>query len=107
HAVVDFRGAPSPAQLLANQLPPGAAAALGLPGAAGSAGPSSTAAPTSTGGLSGLPGIPATDATVSPPCPGCAPNQKPPNAPAGSTVDGDFAYLMPSPAGRIVYFRIE
>src|SRR5262249_36796912 len=34
NAVVDFHSAPSPAQLLANQLPPGAASALGL-GAAG------------------------------------------------------------------------
>lgn len=104
HAVVDFRSAPSPAQLLANQLPPGAAAALGLPGvggagAAGAPGIGAAAAP-------GL-GLPGADATNALPFAGFQQGQLPAGMPAGATLDGALSYLVPSPGGRIVYFRMD
>ncbi|HVW24325.1 MAG TPA: type II secretion system protein GspK [Polyangiaceae bacterium] len=108
HAVVDFRNAPTPAQLLANSLPPGAAAALGLGGVGGTSGIGG-----GTGlGAAGLPGMGlgtgfGTDVTNAMPYAGFVQGQLPANAPAGATMDGVFAYLMPSPGGRIVYFRTE
>jgi general secretion pathway protein K len=111
HAVVDFRNAPSPAQLLANQLPPGAAQALGLQGVGGQgAAPGSTptmpGAAASPGALGAL-GLPGADALNALPFAGFTPGQIPANMPAGATIDGAFAYLVPSPGGRVVYFRME
>jgi general secretion pathway protein K len=110
HAVVDFRGAPSPAQLLANQLPPGAAGALGLPGAAtaGGAPPTGAALGLGTPGATGV-GIDQTSAGAlnASPFAGFTAGQLPTGLPAGATLDGDLAFLMPSPGGRIVYFRID
>ncbi|HEX3595130.1 MAG TPA: type II secretion system protein GspK [Polyangiaceae bacterium] len=104
NAVVDFRSAPTPAQLLANVLPPGAAAALGLGGApgTGAAGSPGTGIGGGLGGL-GLTG----DATNALPYTGFQPGQLPANAPPGATVDGALAYLMPNPGGRIVYFHMD
>jgi general secretion pathway protein K len=103
HAVVDFRSAPTPAQLLANQLPPGAAAALGLAGAPGAAGAPATGAAGAGAGL----GLPGADATNALPFAGFVPGQLPGNLPAGATLDGALSYLVPSPGGRIVYFRMD
>jgi hypothetical protein len=105
HAVVDFRNAPTPQQLLVNQLPPGAAQALGIGGAAGVGG--------STGlGTAGLPGMGlgtglGTDQTNALPYPGYQQGQLPANAPPGATLDSVMAYLMASPGGRIIYYHIE
>jgi general secretion pathway protein K len=105
HSVVDFRSAPSPAQLLMNQLPPGAAAALGVGGVGGAP---STAATT---GVSGMPGMLGaglgSDQQFASPFAGYQQGQIPQGMPTGATQDGVFAYLMPSPGGRIVYFHID
>jgi hypothetical protein len=92
HAVVDFRAAPPPAMLLMNaatqalKTAPGASQALGLPGASGAL---------------GMPPAPAASGTNSPAvAPGSA-------LPPGATADSDVAFLIPSPGGRIVYFRID
>lgn len=94
HAVVDFRSAPPPAMLLANAA--GMAAGKGPLGAAGLA------------AMAGLPGAP--------PAPSPAPSASGTNspavplgtqAPAGAGPDADLAFLIPSPGGRIVYFRID
>jgi general secretion pathway protein K len=105
HAVVDFRNAPTPQQLLANSLPPGAAAQLGLAGAPGVGG--------STGlGTAGMPGMGlgtglGSDVTNAMPYPGYVQGQLPANAPPGATLDSVMAYLMASPGGRIVYYHID
>ncbi len=93
-AVVDFRQAPSPAQLLANQVGTQGAKALGLPN------------PTGTGGAGGL-GTPASSSTSELPYPGFSPDGLPGGLPPGATTDGDIVFLLPNPGGRIVYFRIE
>jgi general secretion pathway protein K len=104
HAVVDFRSAPTPAQLLASGLPPGAAAALGLGGAPGAAGSPGLGA----AGVPGLGlGLPGADATNALPFAGFVPGQMPANMPPGATLDGALSYLVPSPGGRIVYFRMD
>jgi general secretion pathway protein K len=100
HAVVDFRSAPSPAQLLANQLPPGAAGALGLPGST-----NPTGLPPGAAGAAGA--APAPSSTAALPFQGFAPGVVPQGAPPGTTADGNLAFLVPSPGGRIVYFRID
>jgi general secretion pathway protein K len=103
HAVVDFRNAPTPQQLLANSLPPGAAQALGMAGSAGIGG--------STGlGAAGAPGLGTgfgTDVTNAMPYPGFVQGQLPANAPPGATLESVMAYLMASPGGRIVYYHID
>ncbi|HEX7671649.1 MAG TPA: hypothetical protein VF395_18780, partial [Polyangiaceae bacterium] len=93
HAVVDFRAAPPPAMLLMNaatqalKTGPGAAAqALAGPGAGAPSG--------------GLPGAGANGLNSPAVAPGSA-------LPAGATADSDAAFLVPSPGGRIVYFRID
>lgn len=98
HAVVDFRAAPPPAMLLLNaatqaaKTGPGAAAqALAGPGGNGA-----------LGALGGLPGAGAGANGLNSPAiaPGSA-------LPQGATQDSDAAFLVPSPGGRIVYFRID
>ena len=90
HSVVDFRAAPPPPNILAALA---ASGALGNP-AANPAGSSTAAAPvvpppTLGGGAAGaLPGIMQ-------------------NLPAGATSDSYASLLIPSAAGRIVYFRVE
>ncbi|HEX4337881.1 MAG TPA: type II secretion system protein GspK [Polyangiaceae bacterium] len=103
NAVIDFRSAPTPAQLLANQLPPGAAAALGLGGAPGSG----AAGSPGTGVAGGLGAALTGSATNALPFSGFVPGQLPANAPPGATVDGALAYLIPNPGGRIVYFHMD
>jgi general secretion pathway protein K len=84
--VVDFRDAPTPQQLLDNLTNPGAAgsASAGLPGGA----PTATA--TATMGL---------------PFAGFVPGQIPSGMPSGMTPSGMPAFMMPDPAGRVIYFR--
>ena len=112
HAVVDFRNAPNPAQLLANALGPAGASALGLgaggagAGAAPGSVPALPGAAASPGAALGALGLGA-DATNALPFSGFVPGQLPQGMPAGATVDGALAYLVPSPGGRIVYFRME
>jgi general secretion pathway protein K len=91
HAVVDFRNAPSPAQLLAGQVGAAGAQALGL----------------GTGGAAATAAIPTSTATVGSPFAGASPSALPSGVPSGTTLDGDLSYLVPSPGGRIVYFRID
>lgn len=89
HAVIDFRSAPAPAMLLQNALAQAAGAKPGaVPGAA------------SAGGAQPLPTPSASGTTSAPFAPGTTP-------PAGLTADGIGALLVPSPGGRIVYFRID
>lgn len=95
HAVVDFRSAPPPAMLLMNAATqaagggvPGGAPGLGLPGGSGVGALGAQPAPAPTG----------TNSSV------LAPGQA---LPAGATADSDVAFLIPSPGGRIVYFRID
>ncbi len=108
HAVVDFRNAPTPAQLLANALPPGAAAALGLGGAPGTGTGAAGAPLTGAAAAPGLAGLGLSgSATNALPFVGFQQGQLPANAPPGATVDGALAYLMPNPGGRIVYFHLD
>lgn len=95
-AVVDFRDAPSPAQLFQNsvnqQLGLAGSASAGIPGLPGTD-PSALAAATApTAGL---------------PFAGFVPGQIPSGLPSGATADGIPSTLLPNPAGRIVYFRVD
>jgi general secretion pathway protein K len=86
HAVVDMRGAPTPENLMMKALSATTGGALG--GAAG-AGLNPLQMPTATpGGPVGASAIPG-------------------NLPAGATADSDAGFLIPSPAGRIIYFRMD
>jgi hypothetical protein len=90
HAVIDMRGAPAPQAIVANELAKAgggtaglgnAMGALGLPGAPTPSPAASAAAPGATGPIPGLP--------------------------AGATVDADLGFLIPDPAGRVIYFRMD
>ena len=82
HAVVDFRGAPTPQDLISQQLQALAGGAKGLTGAAGGSGIQNgqTAASTDPNAASGIPG-----------------------ATAGSILSA----LKPGPGGNIVYYRVD
>jgi general secretion pathway protein K len=80
HAVVDFRGAPSPQQLIMNQL--NAAGLGGLMGAGGGA------ATNPSGITNGIPG-------------------QDPNLPPGASAGGIAAVLKPGPGGNVVYYRVD
>jgi general secretion pathway protein K len=82
--VIDFRDAPSPQSL----NPPS-------PGASGSA----------SSGIPGLPGMDPAAATAGLPFAGFVPGQIPSGMPSSMTPSGLPGFLMPDPAGRIVYFR--
>jgi len=113
-AVVDFRGAPSPAQLMQNQV----AGQLGAQ-AAGALGQLGLTPPGTMPGATGAPGMgmgmgmgmglggDQSGQMNALPYAGFQPGVPPPGMPAGTTPDGNFAFLMPSPGGRIVYFRID
>ena len=77
HAVVDFRGAPSPQDLISQQL---AALAAGSTGATGAGGGASVA--------------PASSAN-------------PANLPPGTTAGALLSALKPGPGGNIVYYRLD
>lgn len=79
HAVVDFRGAPSPQDLISQQL---AALAAGTTGATGAGGAGATAA-----------------------TPGSSAN--PANLPPGTTAGALLSALKPGPGGNIVYYRVD
>jgi general secretion pathway protein K len=87
-SVVDFRSAPPPPNILAALAATGG---LSNPGGAGSATPPVTGAPNLGSLQAGL------GATGMPPQ----------NLPTGATSDSYASLLVPSPAGRIVYFRVE
>ncbi|HVU03121.1 MAG TPA: type II secretion system protein GspK [Polyangiaceae bacterium] len=98
HAVVDFRGSPPPAMLLANQMQQTAATS----GNAAAANALSSAAQSVTGAVNAAVGALGQQAAAN----GLA---VPPGTqlPTGATADSDLAFLIPSPGGRIVYFRID
>jgi general secretion pathway protein K len=103
--VVDFRAAPSPAQLLTNV----AAAANGgqvPPGLQAPATPPPAGTPGAPGAL-GLGAVPTDLSGTALPCAGYQQGVVPANMPAGTTADGFICLLMANPAGRIVYFRID
>jgi general secretion pathway protein K len=83
HAVVDMRGAPTPQNLIAKQL---SEAAGGLGGGVGAL-------------LGGAPNPAATT--------GIDPTQPIPGMPPGTTADADLGFLIPDPAGRVIYFRMD
>ena len=93
-SVVDFRDAPSPQKLFEEQARQQSGQAPGVAGSGSAAGAGSAglAVPTSTVGL---------------PFAGFVPGQIPSGMPSGFTMGGIPGALMPSPAGRIVYFRID
>lgn len=80
HAVVDFRGAPSPQQLIMNQLN-----AAGLGGLMGAGGGGAT---NPSGITNGIPG-------------------QDPNLPPGASAGGIAAALKPGPGGNVVYYRVD
>lgn len=91
HAVIDMRGAPSPANLIAQQIANASGGALGTgqPGAAGLGAGAAGLGAGAANPLGGLPGSPAASGI------------------AGATGDTDLGFLLPDPAGRVIYFRSE
>lgn len=78
HTVVDMRGAPAPQAVMAKQI---ANATGGVANPAASAAAAAMAAASAQGPVPGLP--------------------------AGATVDADLGFLVPDPAGRVIYFRMD
>src|SRR5262249_55464788 len=84
HTVIDMRGAPSPVNLIAQQIA-NASAGTGAPGSAASSTTANPANPLTgalgaAGAASGIP---------------------------GATGDSDLGFLLPDPGGRVIYFRAE
>jgi general secretion pathway protein K len=87
HTVVDMRGAPAPQAIIAKQMSNvmgGAAGAAAL-GALGAANPAATATDPNAAAAQGAMA----------------------NLPAGITADAELGLLVPDPAGRIIYFRMD
>lgn len=89
HAVIDMRGAPAPQAIIANEMAKAAGGTAGLGNAMGAL------------GIPGAPS-PAASATAAGATPGPIPG-----LPPGATVDADLGFLVPDPAGRVIYFRTD